>query len=101
MAPQQKKTAPKKRKAEKAPAGKEPQSKKARLDTSCDLVNFLTTTDPVVDFLTTSDPVVDFLTTFDPALDIYPASGSRDLPKEVITCQELYFLLCYMCLIFF
>ena len=91
MAPQQKKTAPKKRKAEKAPAGKEPQSKKARLDTSCDLVNFLTT----------SDPVVDFLTTFDPALDIYPASGSRDLPKEVITCQELYFLLCYMCLIFF
>ena len=91
MAPQQKKTAPKKRKAEKAPAGKEPQSKKARLDTSCDLVNFLTT----------SDPVVDFLTTFDPALDIYPASGSRDLPKGVITCQELYFLLCYMCLIFF
>ena len=61
-----KKTSPKKRKAEEATAGKEPLSKKTRVDTSCDQVNFLTTSDPV--------------------LDIFSASGGM----EVINFQELY-----------
>merc|ERR1719295_341930 len=47
-----------------APSGKEPLSKRARLDSSSDLVNLLATAAPV--------------------LDIFAASGSRPLPKEVL-----------------
>ena len=62
-----------------APAAKEPSRKRARLDSSSDLINLLTASATV--------------------LDIFAASGSRPLPKEVITCQDLYFLLCIAFLI--
>ena len=50
--------------AKEAPAAKEPQRKRARLDGSSDLVNLLTTSAGV--------------------LDIFAASGSRTLPKEAV-----------------
>ena len=50
--------------AKAAPAAKEPQRKRARLDGSSDLVNLLTTSAPV--------------------LDIIAASGSRPFPKEAM-----------------
>ena len=50
--------------AKDAPAAKEPQFKRARLDGSSDLVNLLTTSAGV--------------------LDIFAASGSRTLPKEAV-----------------
>ena len=50
--------------AKDAPAAKEPQPKRARLDGSSDLVNLLTTSAGV--------------------LDIFAASGSRTLPKEAV-----------------
>merc|ERR1719167_1774936 len=50
--------------AKEAPAGKEPLSKRARLDSSSDLINLLTTAAPV--------------------LDIFAASGSRPLPEKVL-----------------
>ena len=50
--------------AKEAPAAKEPQRKRARLDGSTDLVNLLATSAGV--------------------LDIFAASGSRPLPKEAV-----------------
>ena len=56
--------APRRGLAKDAPAAKEPQFKRARLDGSSDLVNLLTTSAGV--------------------LDIFAASGSRPLPKEAV-----------------
>ena len=61
--------ASRRRLAKEAPAAKEPQRKRARLDGSSDLVNLLTTSAPV--------------------LDIFAASGSRPFPNEAMVAMEV------------